>query len=169
MWHFKKLRLQQTQRKNTCGWKSWRLNKQWTKDLKNKNKSLAAIIIINGILQCYWMVHAQLYLTELIKPIQQTFFFQQWRHVVSGLNVRLHVTLEDGHLPTAGKTQGLGSLTEPTCVFVGMLGGASSLVTTTKRVVTTVDGAATQAGAEKWVIVAPFMRLKQTFGDGFYL
>ena len=97
------------------------------------------------------------------------FFFQQWKHVVSGLNVRLHVTLEDGHLPTAGKTQGLGSLTEPTCVFVGMLGGASSLVTTTKRVVTTVDGAATQAGAEKWVIVAPFMRLKQTFGDGFYL
>ena len=69
--------------------------------------------------------------------------------MVSGLNVRLPVTLEDGHLPTVGGTQGLGSLIEPTCVFVGMLGGASSLVTTTKRVVTTVDGAATQAGAEK--------------------
>ena len=24
MWHFKKIRLQQAQRKNTCGWKSWR-------------------------------------------------------------------------------------------------------------------------------------------------
>ena len=69
--------------------------------------------------------------------------------MVSGLNVRLPVTLEDGHLPTVGGTQGLGSLIEPTCVFVGMLGGASSLVTATKRAVTTVGGATAQAGAGK--------------------
>ena len=42
---------------------------------------------LNGILQCYLVVHAKLCLIELNKPIQQTcvyFLFQQWRQV-SGL------------------------------------------------------------------------------------
>ena len=62
--------------------------------------------------------------------------------MVSRLNVHLHVTLEGGHLPCVGGTQGLESLTEPTCVSMGMLEGAPPLVTTAKGATTTVGGVA---------------------------
>ena len=55
----------------------------------------------------------------------------------------------DGHLAIANGTQGLGSLTEPTCVSVEMVGGVPPIAKAAKGVATTVGGTATQTDAEK--------------------
>ena len=51
-------------------------------ETKKINSDFLKPWILNGILQCYLVVHAKLCLIELTKPIQQTrvyFLFQQWR------------------------------------------------------------------------------------------
>ena len=51
-------------------------------ETKKLNPDFSKPWILNGILQCYLVVHAKLCLIELTKPIQQTrvyFLFQQWR------------------------------------------------------------------------------------------
>ena len=55
----------------------------------------------------------------------------------------------DGHLAIANGTQGLGGLTEPTCVSVEMVGGVPPIAKAAKGVATTVGGVATQTDAEK--------------------
>ena len=75
----------------------------------------------------------------------------------------------DGHFATAGGTQGLGSLTEPTCVSVGMVGGAPPLATIAKGGATTVGGAATQAGVGKVSCCSSLYAAEAIIWRGFHL
>ena len=75
----------------------------------------------------------------------------------------------DGHFAIAGGTQGLGSLTEPTCVSVGMVGGAPPLATLAKGGATTASGAATQAGVGKVSCSSSLYAAEAIIWRGFHL